>query len=110
MNPPKCSAKDYLQFLIAAQSRFTCTEAARCQPDAPDSPARPESSTDAFNCLLLRLPAKTRALWRDARKLVDPTDGILIIADSRSGQALRSSHGVGRLALERQTSPRGHRH
>ena len=77
MNPPKCSAHDYLQFLIAAQSRFTCTEAARCQPDAPDSPAH-----DAFNRLLLRLPAKTRTLWRDARKLIDPTDGLIIIDDS----------------------------
>lgn len=77
VNPTKCSANDYLQFLIAAQSRFTCTEAARCQPDAPDRPAH-----DAFNRLLLRLPAKTRALWRDARRLIDRTDGLLVMDDS----------------------------
>jgi len=33
MNPPKCDELDYIHFLIAAQKAFTCTEAARCQPE-----------------------------------------------------------------------------
>ncbi len=32
INPPKCDDLDYIQFLIAAQKTFTCTEAARSQP------------------------------------------------------------------------------
>ncbi|MCD6506571.1 IS701 family transposase, partial [Candidatus Poribacteria bacterium] len=32
MNPPKCDDLDYIHFLIATQRVFTCTEAARCQP------------------------------------------------------------------------------
>lgn len=39
MNPAKCTDMDYLQFLIAAQRVFTCTEAARCQPKGQDAPA-----------------------------------------------------------------------
>ena len=27
MNPAKCDAADYIQFLVAAQRRFTCSEA-----------------------------------------------------------------------------------
>jgi hypothetical protein len=33
MNPPKCDELDYIHFLIAIQKIFTCTEAARCQPE-----------------------------------------------------------------------------
>jgi len=33
MNPPKVDDLDYIHFLIAAQKVFTCTEAARSQPD-----------------------------------------------------------------------------
>jgi hypothetical protein len=33
INPPKCDDLDYLYFLIVAQKVFTCTEAARCQPE-----------------------------------------------------------------------------
>ena len=39
MNPAKCDAVDYIQFLVAAQRRFTCSEAARCQPESPQAPA-----------------------------------------------------------------------
>ncbi len=39
MNPPKANELDYIHFLIAAQKVFTCTEAARCQPNHLDPPA-----------------------------------------------------------------------
>jgi putative transposase len=77
MNPPKCSALDYLQFLIAAQRHFTCTEAARCQPVAPNAPAH-----DAFTRLLARQPSDTTALWQEAAQLVDRTRGLLVLDDS----------------------------
>ena len=47
MNPPKCDDLDYIHFLIAAQRVFTCTEAARCQPEGDQAPAH-----DAFTRLL----------------------------------------------------------
>jgi len=52
MNPPK-----YIHFLIAAQKVFTCTEAARCQPEGEKAPAH-----DAFTRLLSRKPTDTEAL------------------------------------------------
>jgi len=39
MNPPKCTDLDYIQFLIAAQRVFTCTEAARCYQEDNKPPA-----------------------------------------------------------------------
>ncbi|MBT9169601.1 MAG: hypothetical protein DDT19_02963 [Syntrophomonadaceae bacterium] len=48
MNPPKCDDLDYIHFLIASQKVFTCTEAARCQPEGK-APAH-----DAFTRLLQR--------------------------------------------------------
>ena len=32
MNSAKCDDHDYINFMIAAQRAFSCTEAARCQP------------------------------------------------------------------------------
>jgi putative transposase len=40
MNRPKADELDYIHFLIAAQKAFTCTEAARCQPNHLDPPGR----------------------------------------------------------------------
>jgi hypothetical protein len=49
MNPPKVDDLDYIHFLVAAQDTFTCTEAARSQPNASRD-ASP--SHDAFTRLL----------------------------------------------------------
>jgi len=57
MNLPKADELDYIHFLIAAQRTFTCTEAARCQPNHLDPPAH-----DAFTRLLSREPPDTEAL------------------------------------------------
>jgi hypothetical protein len=42
---------DYIQFLIAAQRVYSCTEAARCQPEG--------IAHDAFTRLLTRQPPDT---------------------------------------------------
>src|SRR5215210_8078063 len=77
MNPPKADVLDYIHFLIAAQKVFTCTEAARCQPNHLDSPAH-----DAFTRLLSREPPDTEALWEEARMLVESEGGLLIVDDT----------------------------
>lgn len=77
MNPPKCDDLDYIHFLIAAQRSFTCTEAARCQPEGESPPAH-----DAFNRLLTRRPPDTEALWQEAQRLVDREGGILLLDDT----------------------------
>ena len=77
MNPPKADDLYYIHFLIAAQKVFTATEAARCQPGNPDPPAH-----DAFTRLLRREPPDTEALWEEARTLVEPEQGLLVVDDT----------------------------
>lgn len=76
MNPPKCDDLDYIHFLIAAQKVFTCTEAARCQPEGR-APAH-----DAFTRLLQRQPPDTEALWQEAKELVNREEGLLVLDDT----------------------------
>ena len=73
MNAPKVSDIDYIQFLIAAQRVYTCTEAARCAATA---------SHDAYTRLLSRLPPDTAALWQEVEPLVQKTHGLLVIDDT----------------------------
>lgn len=77
MNAPKVDELDYIQFLIAAQRVFTCTEAAVCQPERPDPPAH-----DAFTSLLLRQPPDAAALWQEVAPLIRRQEGALILDDS----------------------------
>lgn len=78
MNPPKVDDIDYIHFLIAAQKVFTCTEAARSQPDGGEqAPAH-----DAFTRLLQRRPPDTEALWQEAASFVDRSEGLLILDDT----------------------------
>jgi len=77
VNPPKCDDLDYVHFLIAAQRVFTCTEAARCQPESARSPAH-----DAFTRLLSRKPPDTGALWEEVRGLVRLDEGVLVLDDT----------------------------
>jgi len=77
MNRPKCDAFDYIHFLIAAQEVFTCTEAARCQPEEADPPAH-----DAFTRFLIRQPPDPEALWLEAEGFVKRDEGLLINDDS----------------------------
>jgi putative transposase len=77
MNAPKVHALDYIQFLLAAQRVFTCTEAAVCQPTQPDPPAH-----DAFTRLLARQPPDTVALWQEVKPWIRCEEGALILDDS----------------------------
>src|SRR5215210_2150043 len=76
MSIAKVRPEDYIQFLIAHPTQFTCTEAARVQPHQPGPPAH-----DAFNRLLTRLEPDPEALWQEARTQTGP-GGLLVLDDS----------------------------
>ena len=77
MNPPKCDALDYINFLVAAQRAFSAVEAARTHPAGEEGPAH-----DAYTRLLQRAPADGEALWQEVEPLVHRTNGVLIIDDT----------------------------
>jgi putative transposase len=77
MNAPRCSAEDYIQFLLATPKTCSATEAARVQPDRPDAPAH-----DAFTRLLHRLEPDPAALWEEVRPFVRRGGGVLVVDDS----------------------------
>ena len=77
MNAPKCNEYDYIDFLIATPRVYTCTEAARVQPDDDDAP-----SHDAINRLLLRVETDSEDLWQEARHQVSLNSGVLVLDDS----------------------------
>jgi hypothetical protein len=87
LNPPRCDDIDYIDFLVATQKSFTCTEAARSQPSGDGDDSTPVATPplpahDSFTRLLQRLPQDTRALWDDAKKVIRITEGSLIIDDT----------------------------
>jgi putative transposase len=75
--PPKITDLDYIQFLLAAQTAFTCTEAARCSGAPENTPAH-----DAYSRLLTRLPPDTKALWEEVQPFVQLQNGVLVLDDS----------------------------
>jgi len=77
MNEPKVTDLDYINFLVASPLVFSCTEAARVQPDRPRRAAH-----DALTRLLTRLDPDTTPLWNEAKQHVVLDDGLLIIDDS----------------------------
>ena len=77
MNPPKVSEYDYINFLIATQKAYSCTEAERVQPESRNTPTH-----DAITRLLHRMEPSPATLWREARKHVRSQDGILVVDDS----------------------------
>lgn len=76
-NAVKCRDTDYIDFLIASPRHFSCTEAARVQPESGHEPAH-----DAFTRLLRRLEPDPETLWAEARPMVHARGGILVIDDS----------------------------
>lgn len=74
MNKPKCSEYLYVQFLLSAQTNFTCTELSGVAPIdmAHDAPTR----------LLTREKLTPHILWKNVQSHVDPTTGYLIADDS----------------------------
>jgi hypothetical protein len=89
MRGAKVEPEDYIQFLIASPTQFTCTEAARVQPTQPDPPAH-----DAFNRLLTRLEPTAEALWREAAPQVRPGEGVLVLDDSTLDQPYARAIGL----------------
>jgi len=79
MMPAKVDELDYINFLIAAQRTFTCTEASRSQPVNSDAGALP--AHDSFNRLLER-SFDGESLWDEARRLVRLDDGVLVVDDT----------------------------
>jgi putative transposase len=77
MRAAKCRDLDYIDFLVASPRTYSCTEAARVQPETPQAPAH-----DSFTRLLHRLEPEPEALWREAEPLVDKAKGVLVIDDS----------------------------
>ena len=77
MNAPRCSPEDYIAYQIASPDRYTCTEAARCQPEGARAPAH-----DAFTRLLQRQPGDTAELWQEAQQLVPLQGGVLVVDDT----------------------------
>jgi len=77
MNPAKVNEYDYINFLIATQKAYSCTEAERVQPKSERSPAH-----DAITRLLHRLEPSTEELWQEAQPQVRLDHGVLVIDDS----------------------------
>jgi len=75
--PAKVSDLDYIQFLLAAQTAFSCVEAARTD-GAPDNPP----AHDAYTRLLTRQPPDTEALWTETQPFVHLATGLLVADDS----------------------------
>jgi len=77
MNPPKYNEYEYINFLIASPRVYSCTEAARVQPEQENPPAH-----DAITRLLHRLKLDSDELWAEATEQVDPKRGVIVIDDS----------------------------
>ena len=81
MNAPKCEAANYIDFLVAAQRVFSCTEAARVQPSSlwpvkkPWPPSKkPRALGGRRRLIRVRLAEVRRfsvaLLWGTARGLI----------------------------------------
>ena len=77
MNPPKVTAVDYINFIIATPRDVTATEAGRVQPESTNAAAH-----DAFTRLLQRLEPDAETLWQEAKTQIDLGRGILVLDDS----------------------------
>lgn len=77
MNPPKINENDYINFLIAAQKAYSCSEAERVQPESTNPAAH-----DAINRLLHRMEPSSEQLWQEAEPHVRLSQGILVVDDS----------------------------
>lgn len=82
MNPAKVDGYGYINYLIAAQRTFTCTEAARSQPTPPGACASGTPAHDSFNRLLERSFQDRDSLWREAKPLVSLKGGTLVLDDT----------------------------
>lgn len=77
MNRPRCTATDYVDFLVATPRAVSSTEAARTTPRRPDAPAH-----DAFTRLLHRLEPDPATLWHEVAPLIERGHGVLVVDDT----------------------------
>lgn len=75
MSKQKCSEYLYVQFLIAAQNNFTCTEFSKVSPIGG-------MSHDSATRMLSQEKLTPSILWKNVRDCVDLNSGYLIIDDS----------------------------
>jgi hypothetical protein len=75
--PAKVSDLDYIQFLLAAPTAFSCVEAAKTA-GVPDEPP----AHDAYTRLLQRQPPDTEALWQETQPYVEKETGLLVLDDT----------------------------
>lgn len=76
MHVAKVSDIAYIQFLLAAQGAYACTEAAHGAPEMAHPPAH-----DAFVARFHRQPSDTAALWQEVMPSVQQTRGLLMLDD-----------------------------
>ena len=74
MNPPKCRAEDYIQWLIASPKVASCTQAATSTPGFV--------AHDAYTRLLQRLEPESETLWQEVKNLVSLDSGWLVLDDT----------------------------
>src|SRR5215212_8576251 len=77
MNKAKCTAQDYINFIVATPVSYSCLEAGRVQPQGEQGPAH-----DAFSRLLQRLEPDAEALWQESEAQVVKYKGILVLDDT----------------------------
>jgi putative transposase len=77
MNQAKVTDLDYITFLVASPLVFSCTEAARVQPDQPR-----RAAPAALTRLLHRLDPDPAPLWDEAKQHVSLHHGLLLIDDT----------------------------
>jgi putative transposase len=77
MNPPKFTEYDYINFLIASQKAYSCSEAERVQPESETAAAH-----DAITRLLHRMEPSSEQLWQEAQPHVRIKQGVLVVDDS----------------------------
>ncbi len=77
MNSPKCTRNDSINFLVATYQTCFRTEASRCISMEEVSIAH-----DSVRRLLERQPSHTEALYAEAKSLIRPEEGVLVIDDS----------------------------
>jgi len=77
MNPAKYTGIEYINFLIATQKVYSCSEAERVQPLTDSS-----ASHDAINRLLHRVEPNPEELWQESTAFVNLTQGILVLDDT----------------------------
>lgn len=82
-----CNEYDYINFLVATPSRYSCLEAARVQPEDDNPP-----SHDAINRLLYRLSPDSEKLWLEAQAFVELSRWILVIDETQLNGEVRAEN------------------